>query len=120
MTITASEISSNGVKARSAWITIGCIRTGSSYLKRGEIGNLPPMRVPGGYVLSEVREDSGQPLSRRRVLVSERGAVLHFRAVRRPSRGESGLIDPWSKHLQPAVDAVPHLPPQVAIRSGGG
>jgi len=35
-------------------------------------------------------------------------------------RGEPGLIDRWSKHLQADVDAGFHLLPlQMAIRSGG-
>jgi len=36
-----------------------------------------------------------------------------------PSPGESGLIELWSKHLTAAVDFTSHLPPQVAIGSGG-
>jgi hypothetical protein len=36
-----------------------------------------------------------------------------------PSRGEFGLIVPWSKHLKADVGALLHLPPQVAIGSGG-
>src|SRR5580700_7591651 len=101
-------------------MTIGCMRTGSSYLKPGEFGNRGYKGLfRAGYMemLMEDHPYSGQPLSPGRVLVSERVAVLHFAAATRPSRGESGLIVPWSKHLQSAFDSVPHLPPQMAIRS---
>src|SRR5580693_2860938 len=118
-TTRASEISSNGVNARSAWMTIGCIWTGSSYLKAGVIGKYA---VPGSsgtsrLVGSQAAQATFIPVQGS-CLWMGRGATL-CGIIAPILRGESGLIGPWLKHLQADVDAPLHLPPQVAVRSGG-